>query len=966
MKKQKFVVFDGNAIVHRAYHAMPPMTTKKGELINAVYGYSSMMLKVLTELKPDYVAVAFDMAAPTFRHKEFKEYKATRVKGPDDLYEQFERVREATEALNIPIFEKKGFEADDVIGTLSSLTPKDVETIIVTGDLDELQLVNSKTKVYTMKRGFSDTILYDEQAVEDKYGFGADKFVDYKALKGDPSDNIPGVAGIGDVSAKNLIIKYDSVENIYKHLDEITGSLKTKLEEGKENAILSKRLSKIVCDVPLKLDLKECCTHDFDRQKVFTLFQELGFKSLLNRLPKEQFQQGLFVETEEKKDKIHIEEADYKVITEEKDLEKLVKDFAKEKIISVDTETTSQIAMDAELVGISLSKKEGEAFYIPVGHNLQNQESNLKNQNDNLKLNNGLDSRLRGNDGEERDSSSKVGMTRALLQSAGQAEMESRQLPKELVLEKLRLMLEDEKVKKIGHNLKYDYIVFKNAGITLGGIYFDTMIVAYLLNQNLRSPKLDDVAFSEIGIEMIHIQEIIGKGKDEINFKDVSIENAYKYACEDADVALRLYNHLRAELGEKNQKGLYEQIEAPLIPILAEMEMAGILVDGKVLKDNSKKMTARITKLEKEIYKLAGDEFNINSPSQLQVILFEKLKLQDKIEDKRELKKLKNGGYSTGAGELEKLVGTHQIVEKISIYRELSKLKSTYLDSLPKLINPRTGRIHTSFNQAITATGRLSSSDPNLQNIPIRTSEGKEIRKAFVVPKGKKLLAVDYSQIELRIVAHISGDRVMTETFRRNEDIHTSTAAKVYGIKESEVTPQMRRNAKAVNFGIIYGVSPHGLKQSTGMSREEAHDFIQKYFGIHKGIKKYTEEIIEVAKEVGYVDTLFGRRRYLPEINSNNFVVRGQAERMALNMPIQGTAADLIKLAMIEIAKDLEKISPETKMLLQVHDELVFEVPESDLKKVSDFVTEKMDNVIKLSVPITAVASTGLNWAECK
>jgi DNA polymerase-1 len=888
------------------------MTTKKGELINAVYGYSSMVLKVLTELKPDYVAVAFDMAAPTFRHKEFKDYKATRVKGPDDLYEQFERVRDVTKALNIPIFEKRGFEADDVIGTLSCHAPKDVETIIVTGDLDELQLVNQKTKVYTMKRGFSDTILYDEQAVEEKYGFGADKFVDYKALKGDPSDNIPGVAGVGDKSASNLIQEYGSVENIYKNLDNISGSLKTKLEEGRESAILSKRLSKIVCDVPIKLDLKKCCTHDFDRQKVFTLFSELGFKSLLNRLPKEQLQQGLFAETEERKEKIHIEKADYKVITDEKELEKLVKSFEKEKLISVDTETTSQIAMEAKLVGISLSKKEGEAFYIPVGHN------------------------------------------------------EGKQLDKKSVLESLRSILENDKIKKVGHNLKYDYIVLKNASIQLNGIYFDTMIVAYLLNQNLRSPKLDDVTFAEIGIEMIHIEEVIGKGRNQINFSEVKIEKAYKYACEDADVALRLYNHLREEMAEKNQKGLYEEIEAPLIPILAEIEIAGILVDAKVLEKSSKEMGQRIEKLETDIYKLAGEKININSPSQLQVILFDKLKLQNKIEDKRELKKLKNGGYSTGAGELEKLSGTHKIIEKISHYRELSKLKSTYLDALPKLINKKTGRIHTSFNQAITATGRLSSSDPNLQNIPIRTDEGKEIRKAFVSPEKMKLLAVDYSQIELRVVAHVSGDKVMTETFRKGEDIHTATAAKVYGIKEGEVKPAMRYNAKAVNFGIIYGVSPHGLKQSTGMGYEEARDFISKYFQVHTGIKKYTQEIVEVAKKVGYVETLFGRRRYLPEITSSNFQVRGQAERMALNMPIQGTAADLIKLAMIEIAKDLDKISPKTKMLLQVHDELVFEVPEKDIKKVTDFVTEKMDNVIKLSVPITAVASTGNNWAECK
>ncbi|RJO61543.1 DNA polymerase I [candidate division WS5 bacterium] len=943
MKKQKFVVFDGNAVVHRAYHAMPPMTTKKGELVNAVYGYSSMMLKVLAELKPDYVAVAFDMQAPTFRHEEYKEYKATRVKGPEDLYEQFLRVREVTEALNIPIFEKKGFEADDIIGTLACVAPKGIEVIIVTGDLDELQLVDKRTKVYTMRRGFTDTVLYDEKAVLDRYGFGPDKLVDYKALRGDPSDNIPGVAGIGEKSAMSLIQKYGSVENIYKNIDDLTGSLKNKLEAGRENALLSKRLSQIVCDVSVKLNLDKCCTYDFDRQKVFKVFQELGFKSLLNRLPKEELQQGLFAEGSNsaktalaKEDKIHIKKADYKIITEEKDLDKLTKSFAKEKIIAVDTETDSQIAVSANLVGISISKKEGEAYYIPVGHEVKSEKLKVKSDG------------FRTSQNDETN-------------------LDSRQLPKELVLEKLRPILENKRVKKVGHNLKYDYIVFKNAGITLNGIYFDTMIVAYLLNQNLRSPKLDDVAFSEIGIEMIHIHEIIGKGKNEINFKDAEIEKAYKYACEDADVALRLYHHLREELAEKKQKGLYERIEAPLIPILAEMEIAGVLVDEKVLEKSSREMGSRTKKLEKEIHKMGGDVFNINSPSQLQKILFEKLRLQEKIDDPRELKKLKSGGFSTGAGELEKLSGTHKIIGKISEYRELTKLKSTYLDTLPNLINPRTGRIHTSFNQAITATGRLSSSDPNLQNIPIRTEEGKEIRKAFIAPKGKKLLCVDYSQIELRIVAHISGDKVMTETFRRaDRDIHTATAAKVYGVKESEVTANMRRNAKAVNFGIIYGVSPHGLKQSTGMSREEAHDFIEKYFKVHTGIKKYTKEIIEVAKKVGYVDTLFDRRRYLPEINSNNFAVRGQAERMALNMPIQGTAADLIKMAMIEIAKDLPKISPDTQMLLQVHDELVFEVPDKDIKKVTKFVTDKMDNVIKLSVPITAVAESGQNWAECK
>jgi len=910
MKREKFVVFDGNAIVHRAYHAIPPMTTSRGEVVNAAYGYTSMILKVFSELSPDYAAVAFDLAAPTFRHQEYAEYKATRVKGPDDLYEQFRRVREITEALSIPIFEKEGYEADDVIGTISKQVSRDIDVVIVTGDLDELQLVAENVKVYTMRRGFTDTVIYDLNAVKERYGLTPEEFIDYKALKGDASDNIPGVAGIGEKTACDLILRYQNIENLYKHLDELKGKIKEKLENGKESAFISKKLSRIDTDVLLRIDLDKARTHEFDRQVVFNLFRELEFKSLLNRLPDERKQADLFGKI--KKEKPHLKECRYHLVNSVKALEELVSKIKESMMFSIDTETDSINSIKANLVGLSISFQEGTAYYIPIAH------------------------------------------------------QEGENLQKDLAIEKLNPIFSNKKIKKIGHNLKYDYIVLSRAGFKLKGIYFDTMIAAYLLNQNLRSPKLDDLAFRELGIEKISIKEIIGDGKHQTTFDQVPHEIAYKYACEDADIPLRLFKILDARLRKNNLKKLFYKIEMPLVTILAEMEMAGILVDSKVLNIISKKFETRIKILEKEIYDYAGEKFNINSPSQLQKILFEKLNLQDLIFDKKELKKVKSGGYSTGAEELLKLQEAHPIITKISDYRELTKLKSTYIDTLPKLINKATGRIHTNFNQAITATGRLSSSDPNLQNIPIRTDEGREIRKAFIAGEGNVLLSVDYSQIELRVIADLADDKEMIETFKRGEDVHASTAAKVYGVAIDQVDESMRRKAKAVNFGIIYGVRAHGLKQSTGMSREEAQDFIDKYFEINKGVKKYTEKIIEKARAQGYVETIFGRKRFLPEITSNNFIIRGQAERMALNMPIQGTAADIIKLAMIEITERLPQVSMKSRMLLQVHDELVFEVPENELKKVQVFVTEIMERTIKLKVPVKASAASGKNWAEAK
>jgi DNA polymerase-1 len=906
-----FAIIDGHALIHRAYHALPPLTTKDGRVVNAAYGFSMILLKVIEELKPDCIAVAMDLPGGTFRHQQYEGYKAQRPKAADDLVEQFFIVRQVIDAFNIPIFEEPGYEADDVIGTMAKELSRtgDIETYIVTGDLDELQLVDEKTKVYTMKRGFTDTVVYDLAAVKERYGLSPQQFVDYKALKGDASDNIPGVAGIGEKSAGELIKNYNDLDNLYKHLDDLKPAIAKKLTEGKENAYLSKELSEIVTDVPLKMDLVKCETNQYDREKVLNLFRELEFKSLMNKLPGEK-QADLFDEKAPKtKSREHFTAENYKLVTDEKDLWELVKKLEKAEVIAIGTQATSLIPCEANLCGISLSIKEGEGFYVPVAHR------------------------------------------------------NCVQLEKQKVIEVLGAVLSN-RTPKVGHNLKFSYIVLRNAGFQLSPVTFDTMIAAYLLNTNARSLKLSELAFSEFGVEMAEIEELIGKGKNQICFDCVDLHKAALYAAEDADMTLRLYHHLKPQLRESNLLELMEKIEIPLLPVLAEMELTGIELDCNLLKKISGKFEKKIKGLEEKIYKNAGEEFNISSPGQLQKILFEKLMLQNKIE-KKELKRLPSGGYSTGAEELGKLKDTHPIIELIQEYRELTKLKNTYLDTLPELADKKS-RIHTTFNQAMVATGRLSSSNPNLQNIPIRSEVGQDIRRSFIARKGFKLISADYSQIELRVIAHIAKDDTMIKAFKDGHDIHTATAAEVYGVPENKVTSRMRGNAKAVNFGIIYGVSPHGLQRSTGMEYDEAKNFIDKYFSIHSEIKKYLKEIVEFAREKGYVETIFGRRRYLPELNSSNFIVRGSAERMAMNMPIQGTAADLLKLAMIQIAHDLTPVSKEAKMLLTVHDELVFEVPDKDIEKVRKLVRERMENVAELAVPIVVDIGVGQNWGDAK
>ncbi|MFA5197413.1 MAG: DNA polymerase I [Patescibacteria group bacterium] len=913
MKKRKFVIIDGHALIHRAYHALPPLTTKQGEVVNAVYGFSVILLNVIKELKPECIAVAMDLPDKTFRHEEYEQYKANRVAAPDDLIQQFDIVREVIEAFDIPIYEKPGFEADDIIGSVAKKLTKDNETstYIVTGDLDELQLVDKNTLVYTMKRGFTDTVIYDEKMVHERYGLTPEEFVHFKALKGDASDNIPGVAGIGEKTASDLIQTYASLDNLYKNLDKLKPSVAKKLEDSKEIAYLSLKLSRIVTDIPINVDFKKCATHDFDRNKVFELFRRLEFKSLLSKLPGQPDQSGLFDEEAPKtKSQEHFCKENYHTIDDEKDLSALAKRLEKAKVIAVDTETDSIDEMSANLVGISICFEECDAYYIPVRHK------------------------------------------------------KGKQLPFDIIKKYLSHIFSG-KIPKVGHNIKFDYVILRNAGFKLSPISFDTMVAAYLLNPNARAQRLDELAFSELGIEMSKIDSLIGKGKDQLTFDQVDIDKATLYAAEDADMSLRLYHHLSKEMEEGGFIELMDKIEAPLVPVLAEMEMNGVKLDTRILARLSEKFANRIKELEKEIYKYADGEFNIASPAQLQKVLFEKLNLQEKIE-KNGLKKLPSGGYSTGAEELEKLREIHPIINLISEYRELTKLKNTYVDTLPKSINKKTGRVHTSFNQTIAATGRLSSTNPNLQNIPIRSEVGQDIRKAFIADNGYSIISADYSQIELRVIAHIADDVMMKKAFVSGQDIHTSTAMKVYNVSEKEVTPEMRRNAKVVNFGIVYGVSPHGLARQSNLNYEEAKDFIDKYFEIHPGIKEYMKQVVIDTREAGFAETIFGRRRYLPELNSANHIIRNAAERMALNMPIQGTAADLIKLAMIEIHRELPKVSPKSKMLLQVHDELVFEVPDMEVAKVTPFIKEKMENVVKLDVPVIVEIGVGKNWGEAK
>ena len=911
---KRLILLDGNAIIHRAFHALPPLTTKSGELVNAVYGFTSTLLSVIENFKPDYVACSFDLAAPTFRHEQFEQYKATRSKAPDELYSQIPLVKEVVKTFNIPIYEKAGFEADDVIGTLSrQATESEIETIVVTGDMDTLQLVSPFTKVYAMRRGISDSVMYDEEKVFERYGLKPNQIIDYKGLRGDPSDNIPGVKGIGEKTAIALLQAHQTVEGVYAEIDSIKGAIKEKLVRDKANALLSKELATIHLHAPVKLDLDEAKIHDFDREKLVSLFGKLNFYSLVKRLPSSNVQTTQ-ANTEKNSDGVHpvksstgrgaeqfdgVKDFKYEIVAE-KNFSNFLEELAKQTSVAMSVETSSENKTD--IIGIAFSWKAGRASFVS-------------------------------------------------------ASLE--------ILEKLKPVLEKNSLTKIGYDLKHIYKLFLKQNIELSNLDFDVMIAAYLLNPGT-GVKFETLILEEFG-EEVNFEEK-KKGQLSLVEQTVDLKEISFKLCQKADYAFKLKQVLTqkiqaisneqtaAKLVDKTLWQLFAEIEMPLVKILAEMEHQGIKINTLIFSGISQKITLTLKNLEKSIYELAGTSFNINSPQQLASILFEKMQLPT-----FNIKKTKKG-FSTAAPELEKLHKEHKIIGKIEQYRELFKLKTTYLDALPKLIDEKS-RLHTTFNQAVTATGRLSSTEPNLQNIPTKTDLGHLLRTAFVAEDDCTLIGADYSQIDLRAVAHVSGDQKLIEAFHRGDDIHKITAAQVYKVTPSQVTDTMRRNAKALNFGVIYGMSSFGFSQSAKISREEAQKFINEYMEKFSGVAKYMKDTRESARTNGYVETLLGRRRLMPEINSANFQIANAAERTAINMPIQGLAADLVKLAMIKIQAFFEG-NPDVKMLLQIHDEIILEVKKEKAQEIAQKIKELMESAYKLSVPLVVNVEIGESWGE--
>ncbi len=911
-KADKFVVFDGNALLHRAYHALPPLTTSKGVLVNAAYGFTTIFLKVLKELKPAYVAVTFDRKEPTFRHEAYEAYKAQREKKPQELYDQIAIIKDIVAAFGVPVFEAKGFEADDVIGTVTKLASKDeLESVIVTGDMDTLQLVDERTSVYTLRKGMADTVTYNEAAVYERYGLKPGQLVEYRALKGDPSDNIPGVRGIGEKTAAELIKKFGSVAGLYASLAKLDARAKKLPERLRElllasraDAELARRLSEIVRDVPLEFSIEACRLRGFDLPRIAELFHELEFKTLLVRLPELSHKLNLSLSSGPEKAaraaKSKAPKGEYKLADTPDKLDALVQELSRAKEFALDTETTSLDTRTADLIGISLSVRPKEAYFVSAGV---------------------------------------LADTRA----AG----------------KLRELLASEKVTKVLHNAKFDAHVLRHASIDLGGVAFDTLLAAYLLKGGERVLDLKSLVYQELGVEMTPITSLIGeRGKGQKSMSEVDAQELKDYACADADYTLRLKEKFAPELAKEGMLGLFEDVEVPLVTVLTDMEEAGVKIDTKYLNDLAKTMRRDIAALEKDIYKLAGTEFNISSPKQLKEVLFDKLKISP-----GGLRHTKTG-VSTAASELEKMRGLHPIIDHLFDYRELTKLLSTYVEALPELVDKGSGRVHSSFNQTVTATGRLSSSDPNLQNIPIRGDWGGKIRQAFIADEGNVLVSADYSQIDLRVAAHLSGDPRMIEVFKKGMDVHAATASFIFDVPQAKVTPDQRRTAKEVNFGILYGMGAFGLSERTGLSRVEARDFIDRYFKSFSRLKDWLEEVKEEARKTGAVRTLLGRKRYIPEINSGVQQVRASAERVAINLPVQGTAADLMKVAMVKAARKLPGVSPRGKMIMQVHDELVFEVPSNDAAKVAKLVREEMEGAIELKVPVKVEAKQGKNWAE--
>ena len=927
-------LIDGHALAYRTYFALTGSgfqgSSRSGEPTAAVFGFTSVLMRLIEKESPDYLAVSFDVGK-TFRDEIFPDYKATREKMPDDLRPQIERIQEVVAAFNIPVFVKEGYEADDVLGSLSRIAAKEqVQVVIVTGDRDLLQLVNKDVSVSLPGQSLADAKLYTPSDVAQKFGVTPDQFVDYKSLVGDKSDNIPGVAGVGDKTARRLLQQYLTLDNIYANLEQIEPRYQKKLAVGKDNAFLSKKLAAIVTDLDLDFDLDACCAPahgNFDVTKVEQLFRDLEFRSHLKRvsvLGKDPVSEA---ETDDRQLSLSFGASDDKrpghdmtfsgytdtiVVDTMEGLDSLTEELSKAQVIAFDTETTSTDAMNAELVGISLSIENGKAFYIPVGHE-------------------------------------------SAMAPDGQLELKQ-------VLEALSGSLCDQSIKKVAHNAKYDYVILKRLGLVVNPISSDTMLSEWISDPNSRNKALKNLSLVRLGVEMQGIEDLIGKGKNQKTMSAVPVEKAAAYAAADADMTLRLFPMLYAELQESDAIDLLK-MELSLIPLLAQMEMTGMLLDTSHLSNLSSDLGTQIQSLTSEIKEIVGYDFNLNSTQQLSTALFNHMG----ILPPRGTRRTASGHYSTAAGVLSGLSEDYEVVRKILEYREIAKLKSTYVDALPNAVNEATGRVHTSFNQTGTVTGRLASSNPNLQNIPIRSDIGRQVRRAFIAPSGSKLVAMDYSQIELRIAAHLSGDKFLTNAFQDGVDIHSSTASAVFGVALDDVTSEQRRQAKAVNFGLLYGMGPYSLARSTDVTLGEAEEFIETYFQRLPGVKRYLDDIRESVKHDGFVQTLMGRRRYFPLLKSEGVgdqAARARAEREAINAPIQGAAADIIKVAMIEVGQLLQGSMPNVRLLLQVHDELLFECIDGEVEELVQMVRPIMESAYKLSVPLKVDVSTGQNWEQ--
>lgn len=891
----KLLLIDGNALMHRAYHAIPPLTTATGEQVNAVFGFTSLFLRALNDLKPDCVVFTFDRPSPTFRHHAYAQYKATRQKMEDDLAAQIPRLQQVAAAFGFPVYELDGYEADDLIGTITrQACEASTENFvyIMTADMDAAQLVNGQVSIYTAKQKISEVITYDEAGIEVKFnGLKPNQIVDYKALRGDTSDNIPGVQGVGEKTATDLLMTYGTLDKVYQSLDQLKPRTKQLLEAGKESAYLSQTLATINTEAPIVVNLQDCHVSRFDRGAILELFHELEFRSLINKLPEDPEASSVQSPTALETAAIA---TNYQLVDSVAELQALVDNIKKQSAIAFDTETTGVNIWDASLIGVSCSWEKGSGYYIVY-------------------------------------------------------RPEYKSLLKD--------WLEDPAIAKIAHNAKFDCQALFKEGISVANVNFDTMLAAYILKEGTARYGLKELAYSELGINATPISELIGTGSKQTTLDLVSPEDVAQYASADADHTWQLYQIFSQQMAENTQAHkLFREIELPASVVLASMEEAGIRLDQNLLQQMSGELAQQLQQLESDIYRNVGHEFNLNSPKQLGDVLFDELKLPSN-------KKTKTG-RSTNESVLQSLKGLHPIIEDLLQYREMYKLKSTYVDALPALVSRYDNRLHTSYNQAVAATGRLSSSNPNLQNIPIKTEVGRKIRQAFIPDEGHKLLSVDYSQIELRLLAHMAQDHGLIEAFKQGQDIHAATAAKVFDCPIDEVSSSQRRAAKTINFGIMYGQSSYGLSQQLGTTREAAAKFIHDYFQVYASVKQYIDSTIKLAHQHGYVETLYGRRRRVPELSSPNFQLRQAAERMAFNMPIQGTAADIIKIAMINLHRQFAEQSFKSKMLLQVHDELVFTVHPNEEEQVVSLVVNSMQDAAQLSVKLEVEAKVGVNWGE--